>query len=163
MAFVAWIGVLALLTWLFQNKLWFQENPNTSIESRKTDQAIEIVLERNRMGHYLAEGTINGERVRFLVDTGATFVSIPSSLAEKLNLQPGFARQSKTANGTITTYDVRLNTVTLGDIRQDNVVANLNPHMQDSDVLLGMSFLKHLELIQRDGQLTLRQLHANHQ
>jgi len=53
-------------------------------------------------------------------------------------------------------YATRLDTVALGEIELTNVAASINPAMLGSEVLLGMSFLRHLELVQRDGQLKIR-------
>lgn len=61
-----------------------------------------------------------------------------------------------TANGVVTVYRTRLDSVTLGGIRMEHVEAAINPGMQDDMVLLGMSFMQHLELVQRGEQLTLR-------
>jgi len=109
------------------------------------------------MGHYLANGEINGRPVTFLLDTGATDISIPALLAKDLGLERGAARRYQTANGTITTYGTRLETVRLGGIVRRQVRAHINPGMRQGEVLLGMSFLKHLEMVQRGNQLTLRQ------
>ena len=56
----------------------------------------------------------------------------------------------------ITVYQTQLDSVQLGGITLKNIAANINPHMPDKIVLLGMSFMKHIEMIQRDGTLTLR-------
>ena len=63
--------------------------------------------------------------------------------------------KTMTANGVISVYATRLDRVQLGGIEQRNVPASINPFMADDTVLLGMSFMQHLELVQRDGQLTL--------
>ncbi|MGI9334732.1 MAG: retropepsin-like aspartic protease family protein, partial [Gammaproteobacteria bacterium] len=86
-----------------------------------------------------------------------TDVSVPAGLARRIGLERGMPLQTHTANGTITTYRTRLASVVLGDIELGNVRASINPHMQGDEVLLGMSFLRNLELVQRDRTLTLRQ------
>jgi aspartyl protease family protein len=63
---------------------------------------------------------------------------------------------SKTANGMVRTWTTRLDTVDLGGLVAHNVRATVLPNMPGDDVLLGMSYLRHLELIQRGGVLTLR-------
>lgn len=157
MVFAGWIVFLLLLTLFFNNWLERQHNPNDNVISATNgDGAVEVVLQRNRLGHYLAAGEINGRPVTFLLDTGATDVSIPQSLARHLDLHQGAPRRYQTANGTIVTYATRLDSVRLGDIVRHNVRAHINPGMQQGEVLLGMSFLKHLEMVQRGSQLTLR-------
>ncbi len=158
MIVLAWLCVLGLLTLLFGNLLDWQYNPNQTFSSRTLDNGIaEIRLLQNRQGHYLANGAINGHAVVFLLDTGASTVSIPQNLAQRIGLKEGSVTRSQTANGMISTYRTRLDSVELGAIKLHNISASINPHMQGSEVLLGMSFLRKLELIQRDGTLTLRQ------
>ena len=63
----------------------------------------------------------------------------------------------QTANGVVTAYATRLQRVELGEIALTDVRAHINPGMRGDDVLLGMSFLRQLDLTQRNGTLTLRQ------
>lgn len=158
MALVAWMILLALLVNFFSGYLDRQQNPNEALVSRTTEDGTrEVVLDRNRQGHYVTPGQINGHDVVFLLDTGATGVAIPSHLARVLDLPHGRPIQTQTANGTTTSYLTTLEEVSVGPIRQFGVQATVNPGLQMDQVLLGMSFLKNLELIQRDNQLTLRQ------
>ena len=100
-------------------------------------------------------GFINGHEVTFLLDTGATNISVPAGIAIDAGLEEGRPARVGTANGVITVYQTRLNTVQLGGIILQDIAANINPHMHDKIVLLGMSFMKHLEMSQREGTLTL--------
>ncbi|NNM01535.1 MAG: retroviral-like aspartic protease family protein, partial [Gammaproteobacteria bacterium] len=104
---------------------------------------------------YVATGAINGVTVDFLLDTGATDVSIPARVARRIGLEGGRPIPVTTANGVVTVYQIRLATVALGNLAQRDVDANINPHMGGDAVLLGMSFLKHLELRQRGEHLEL--------
>ncbi len=151
---LTWIILLGLFYLLFQDRLLQQNDPNRDLKTTQSHQP--VVLKRNRQGHYIAPGMINGQPVRFLLDTGATDLSIPGRLADELGLTPGQASYASTANGTIKVYNTRLNSVSLGGLARTNVAANINPHMQGDTVLLGMSFLQHLELIQRGDTLTLK-------
>lgn len=155
MHYLSWLVLLALLTAYFNDFIGDRRHPNRHL-ALVEDGPGEVILQRNRAGHYVAPGRINGEPVTFLLDTGATRVSVPAALAERLGLERGREQQSLTANGVISVYATRLDSVQLGGIRLHDVAASINPHMSDRTVLLGMSFMQHLELIQRDGQLTLR-------
>jgi aspartyl protease family protein len=158
MQVLAWIAVMALLTLYFGDVLDRQRNPNREISTAVTDAGVrEVELKRNRMGHYVTTGTINGEEVVFLLDTGATGVAIPAALAEQLALPRGRPMVTRTANGNTRSYLTRLNEVGIGDIRLRNVEASITPGLQMREVLLGMSFLKHIEFTQRGNTLTLRQ------
>ncbi|MCH6582775.1 MAG: TIGR02281 family clan AA aspartic protease [Proteobacteria bacterium] len=158
MIYVAWLLALGLVTWLFSGWLDTQRNPNRHVKSVIEDGMYAVTLERNRYGHYNANGLINGREVEFMLDTGATTVSVPAAVAQRLGLKRGPPVLSSTANGTITTYLTRLASVSVGDITLHNVKANINPHMGGNEVLLGMSFLKHLEFTQRGDTLILKQL-----
>lgn len=158
MIVAAWIGVLVLLMALFKPVLDRRINPNTQIDGAVlADGTREVVLERNRAGHYVADGRINGHGVTFLLDTGATVVSVPGELARRLGLPVGAPVRAVTASGVVTTYATRLDRVELGPIVGENVSAQINPHMPGQEVLLGMSFLRNLEFTQRGRTLTLRQ------
>lgn len=152
----AWIVILAVFSMLFTDLLEGQHNPNQQVVSEALPAGgLRVELRQNRMGHYVATGHINGEPVVFLVDTGATDVSVPARLAERLGLRRGRPMRAQTANGTVTAYRTTISRVQLGDIVMGPVRASINPGMEGHEVLLGMSFLRQLELTQRGGTLTL--------
>jgi aspartyl protease family protein len=157
MIVAAWVIIIAMLTLVFSGFLDTKYNPNKNVETYQnhTGQR-EVILQRGAHGHYVATGTINGYSVTFLLDTGATDVAIPEHVAKRIGLQRGMPMQVGTANGTITVYGTRLDSVSLGLIEMNGVRANINPYMNDDEVLLGMSFLKHLELVQKGEILILR-------
>jgi aspartyl protease family protein len=158
MQVLAWVSLLALLTLYFGDVLERQRNPNSDIATAVGEGGVrEVRLKRNRMGHYVSSGTINGEPVVFLLDTGATGVAIPERLARELALPRGRSFLTSTANGTTRSYQTRLDEVAIGDIRLENVDAAITPGLQMNEVLLGMSFLKYIEFTQRGNTLTLRQ------
>lgn len=156
MLFLAWIAGLLLLTLWFDDLLSERFNPNQRPESLSVGNATEVRLKQNRMGHYVTTGLINGKPVVFLLDTGATDVSIPANLASRLGLGRGYPSQVNTANGVITVYNTRINTLQIGDIVLRDIAGNLNPGMSGEEILLGMSALKQLEFTQKDGWLILR-------
>ena len=83
-----WLGVFAIMGFLFSDILDNQNNPNQSAQTQSLSGNVkELVLQRNRMGHYVANGSINSQPVTFMLDTGATDVSIPATIAHKLNLK----------------------------------------------------------------------------
>ena len=157
MLYGAWLLLLVLLSLFFQKWLDYERNPNRNLAVISSDGPREVVLKRARGGHYVAPGFINGEPVNFLVDTGASDVNIPQSVAARIGLKRGYPQSAHTANGTITVYDTVADEVRLGNIVLHNVAASINPHMLGDTVLLGMSFMKHLELVQKNDTLTIRQ------
>jgi aspartyl protease family protein len=108
-------------------------------------------------GHFMAEGQVNGAHVRFLVDTGATLVTLPASEAKRLGIDYRRGQQavSQTANGQVLVYRVRLAAVSVGGmtIRDVDAVVNDAPGMDVS--LLGMSFLNRTEMRREGANLTL--------
>lgn len=155
MAWVASLLVLGMLYLYFENSLQARNNPNRQLQiAAGTD----LVLKRSGDGHYIFPGTINGQPVSFLLDTGATLVSVPAHLAGELGLKAGAPQQSLTANGTVTTRATRVDALAFGPFDLRGVPASLNPGMAGDQVLLGMSVLKHLEFTQRGDTLILRAL-----
>jgi len=157
MVSLAWVAFLMMIVLGFDRYLEQQANPNLRPEAVFTEAGTaEVILMQNRQGHYLAEGQINNSRALFILDTGATNISIPGKLANRMNLTAGSPQRTRTANGDITVYKVLLDSVKLGSIELKNIPAHINPSMEGEAVLLGMSFLKHLEMIQKNQLLTLR-------
>ncbi|TGD76043.1 TIGR02281 family clan AA aspartic protease [Mangrovimicrobium sediminis] len=155
---LAWVVIIGLVGWFFNDMLAARVNPNSNVASSLgADGVREVVLQRNRYGHYVASGEINGQPVTFMLDTGATGVAIPPRIASQLGLRRGMAYQSETANGSTLSYATQLERVALGDIVMQEVPAAIVTGMEFEQVLLGMTFLKHIEFSQRGDQLTLRQ------
>lgn len=112
-----------------------------------------VTLNADTRGHFVAVGSINGGSVRFLVDTGATFVSLPAAEAQRLGIDylRGQRGSMQTANGVAAVYRVKLDSVRIGDIEVNNVDAVVSANGALSVTLLGMSFLNRMQM-QRDGQ-----------
>ena len=153
-----WLGIFAFLAIFFSEVLDRQNNPNQAIQTAIINGNVkELTLERNHYGHYVANGKINSQPVVFMLDTGATDVSIPSEIAQKLNLLKGPSATYQTANGPVVVALTKLDSISLGEIKLHDVRATINPGYHSNEILLGMSFLKHLEFSQRGNTLTLRQ------
>jgi len=154
---VAWAAALFLATRFFGQWEERERNPNIQVQSEHGEGFIEVRLLSNGQGHFVADGAINGQLVHFMLDTGATDVAIPESLARGLDLQRGTPVTLSTANGRTEGYRTRLDSLQLGDIRLHNVRALVVPGLDGQTVLLGMSALKQLEFTQRGGTMLLRQ------
>jgi len=161
MLVMAWLVFMGLLGFYFQDVLDDQRNPNQQIVTDYHAGGVrEVVLQRNKFGHYVTAGTINGERVVFMLDTGATGVAIPEATAERLGLKRGRSYATQTANGIGKAYATELERISVGDISLTNIPAAIAPGLQTDEILLGMSFLKHIEFAQRGDSLILRQYPA---
>lgn len=121
------------------------------------DEGGKIVLNADAQGHFYATGTVNGVSVRFLVDTGATMISLGASDARRMGLDParGVRGMTNTANGQAMVTKVQLDTVRIGDITVNNVDALI--HQSDLPMaLLGMSFLNRMDMQRNGSILTLK-------
>ena len=117
-----------------------------------------VTLSADGGGHFVTTGQINGRSVRFLVDTGATFISLGSGEAKRLGIDylNGQRASVSTANGVVRSYKVKLDEVRLGNVTLNNVDGMV--HADDSlpVVLLGMSFLNRMEMKNEGGTMTLK-------
>jgi aspartyl protease family protein len=116
-----------------------------------------VTLVSDGNGHYFTTGTINGATVRFIVDTGATMVTMGAEDAYRagVNYLSGTLAYSQTANGVVPVYKVKLDNVKLGDITLRNVDGAVHHQAEMPVVLLGMSFLNQLEMRRQGSNLTL--------
>lgn len=115
-----------------------------------------IVLQAGAGGHFITDGRINNQQVRFMVDTGATAVGIPEQEARRLGLaykegRPGMA---STANGNVTMWMVKLAAVRIGDVEVRDVDASVVPGNMPY-ILLGNSFLGRFQMKRDNEQMVL--------
>ncbi len=118
--------------------------------------AREIVLHAGSGGHFTAGGSINGKQVRFMVDTGATLVSLGKDDADRLGVDLGNARRgtTQTANGPVPVWLVTLTSVRVGEVELANVGAAVVPQPMPM-VLLGNSFLSRLQMKRENDTMRL--------
>jgi aspartyl protease family protein len=106
---------------------------------------------------YWAKGRINGKDVTFLIDTGASHVVMNKDQARAFKIKRGNKKiQVSTATKTETAYQVTLDTVSVGDFELQNIPAIITKHKYPPYPLLGMSFLRHVEINQKNEQMTLK-------
>ena len=130
---------------------------NVTMRASSAGGRASAVLTADSRGHFITNGTINGANVRFLVDTGASMISLGASDARRAGLDPtkGELAYTQTANGMAQVSRVRLHSVRVGDIVLNDVEATV--HQQDMPVvLLGMSFLNRMEMQRNGDTMTLR-------
>jgi aspartyl protease family protein len=116
-----------------------------------------INLAADGNGHFLTFGQINGKAIQFLVDTGATSVSIPASFADDagIDYRKGQRQLSQTANGVIVVYRVKLDSVRVGDVTLYQVEGVVIEGKGLGAALLGMSFLNRMEMKREGTVMTL--------
>jgi aspartyl protease family protein len=118
-----------------------------------------IVITADSRGHFFTVGTINGVSTRFMVDTGATAISLSSEEAKRtgVNYLTGTKVLTQTANGVVPVYRVRLDAVEVGGVTLTNVDAIVIEGGRLPMALLGMSFLNRMEMRREGDTLTLIQ------
>lgn len=114
---------------------------------------IEVPLGPDGHAHLTAE--LNGVPVRFVVDTGASMIALRSRDAHRVGIDPdrlAYTGRAQTANGIVGTAPVRLDSVTLGGITDENVPAVVIEGALDRS-LMGMSFLRNFARVSFEGDL----------
>jgi len=111
------------------------------------------------LGMYFVKGTINGQSTRFLVDTGASFVTMSGQKAAKLKIdfrKTGIPSTAQTAASVVPVWQIRLKSVNVGGILVREVEAMVIAGDQPFEVLLGNSFLSHTSIQQAGSVLEIR-------
>jgi aspartyl protease family protein len=123
--------------------------------------ATTLVLQADERGHFIVTAAINGIPVRALVDTGASSIAMNLSDARRAGVNLSGARRVRilTASGAREALLVQLGTVQVGDIVVNDVEATLSERDELPITLLGMSFLKHLDMYRIGASLTLTLRH----
>lgn len=116
-----------------------------------------VTLIADSGGHFITTGVVNGVSLRFIVDTGATKVVLPSTDARRagVNYLAGTRSFTQTANGAVAVYNVKLDTLRVGEITLNNVDAAVIEGDKLPFALLGMSFLNRMEMRREGTTLTL--------
>jgi aspartyl protease family protein len=119
-----------------------------------------VTLQSDRSGHFQTEVRIDGRRIDFMVDTGASMIAMRESSAARLGIFPkpsDYTVRTQTANGVGRAAPVMLNRVELNGINVRDVQAFVVPDEALSTNLLGMSFLSRVKWTHDRGRLVLEQ------
>lgn len=116
-----------------------------------------VTLTADLAGHFSADGQVNGRNARFLVDTGATVIALPSVDARRFGVdyEKGQKVLMRTANGTGTGYLVKLDSVAVGSVTLYGVEAVVIEGAGLAMPLLGMSFLNRMDMKREGNIMTL--------
>ena len=124
----------------------------------RQNEAKEVTLRRNNQLKYLTTVQVNGRQITALLDTGANLMAMSASHARQLgvNYQRGQRTMVSTASGKAPAYRLNLNSVAVGGIVAHHVPAVVIEGDYPEQVLLGMSYLEHVDMQEKDNILTLR-------
>jgi aspartyl protease family protein len=115
----------------------------------------EIVIPASRNGHYYVEGAVNGVPLVFMIDTGATYVSVDAQFARRAGLPEGIPGYFNTANGAVEGRVVKNQTVKADAFEVSGLSVAVMP-ARGADGLLGQNFLRRFEVSQAGGTMRLR-------
>ncbi|MDQ2913125.1 MAG: retroviral-like aspartic protease family protein [Chloroflexota bacterium] len=134
-----------------------QTNLAAATQTSPAAAANYAVIPTNDRGDLVADGEVNGMPVRFAVDTGATFITLPAREASRLGLDyhNGQKLVMETANGNVFAYRLKLDTVRVGGVAVHNVDAVITEGNSLPIALLGMSFLNRTDMKREGSILTL--------
>ena len=149
-----WLFFLVVLILLFSE--WHENKYGQKAKIVTNDVENKVILRMNQSNYYHATGEINQVKVSFIVDTGASSVAIPASIAELASLKPLGSIAVQTASGNIQAQMTWIKKLTIGPITLQNIKAIIMPNYS-KHVLLGMSALKKLTLKQHKHRLELIQ------
>jgi aspartyl protease family protein len=120
-----------------------------------------LSIPRDGRGHFSTEGRIDGQRIAFMVDTGASVIALNESSAARFGLRPSrndYRATVSTANGTVKAAPTRLAMVDIGGLIVRDVDAMVLPDEALSENLLGLSFLSKLKRFEfANGKMVLEQ------
>jgi len=150
----AWLAVIGLILGLTGFYHVLTQRDSSIIETVGENGNSVVSLQRDRTGHFLAQGLINGHGVMFLVDTGATDVAVSEAAAREMGLKFGPRITVMTAAGPSPAWRTRLDQVSIGSLALNNVRAVITPGLGNK-VLLGMSFLQYFDWRQEGDRLVL--------
>ena len=124
-------------------------------------EPMSVTLPADSQGHFFVEPTVNGTRLRMMIDTGASLVVLSREEARQIGINPAaadFATRAATANGVVLVAPVVLKEVAIGEVTVRNVPAAVFPDNKLQIGLLGMSFLSKLSHFGvAGGRLVLKQ------
>jgi aspartyl protease family protein len=148
LAALLWFGLIGVFYLLFAD----HQAPKVATPA---GTAAEVAIERSRDGHYYVAGAINGQAVTFMVDTGASVVAVSRTVAERIGLPRGRAVVIGTAGGQALGEELTEQTISIGRITVHRARIMVLERMSN-EALLGQNVLRHLEVVQAEGRMTLR-------
>lgn len=122
-------------------------------DSIKTEKTEPIILKKGQGGHYFLSAEVNSHAITFMVDTGATIIALPKSIAKNANMFCDEKVLMRTAGGNTNGCTAIITELKLGDLSFKNVTAAIVPKL--SQPLLGMNVLNHFNIEQKDGEMRL--------
>ncbi len=132
------------------------------IESRPIKKSTErksktapLIIKRDPDSHFRIKGSINGVELTFLIDTGATQVTVSDVFAKRAKLEAGEKIQANTAGGTVSGYVAHTKELKIGSYILKKISVGVMSTMKEDEALLGMNVLERFDIEQKNDELTL--------
>ena len=155
---VAWVMIFAAAFIIFTMKddfkaLWDRVVLETRGGVVQEQHGAELRVRRSPDGHFWVDAELNGEKVRLMVDSGATTTSISREVADRAGIEPssGFPAMVRTANGVVAVQRGRAETIRVGTIERQDLPVHISEAFGDMNVL-GMNFLSSLQSWSVEGR-----------
>lgn len=159
---LAWLAIFAIVFVLFLFReegqaVWNRATADIA-GSRGTISGSALRVPMRDDGHFWVRGTVNGQEVEFLIDSGATTTALSVDVAKSagVEIDTAFPVNINTANGSVQAQTARISALNVGPIRQNNARAVVSAAFGDTNVL-GMSFLSSLKSWRVEGRTLLLQ------
>ncbi len=148
-ALIVWVVIFSTIYMYFN----VQQGPKVAVAIENLTFG-QIVIPRSPDGHYYVRGSINGHSVDFMVDTGASIVSVSKAFASAANLPSGVPASLSTAGGIVRGEITSGQIVEAGGIAVNGLSVSVGIHGRMA--LLGQNFLRRVDVIQSNDTMTLR-------
>lgn len=168
-ALAFWVLMLLALVAVYQYRYELQDFasritaglvPGSPVSLRESDGGVRVLLERSASGHFETRATVNGARLRFLIDTGASGTVLSAADARRAGFDPerlDFSIPVSTANGTAFVARARADEIRLGAIVRHDIALHIARPGSLEQSLLGMNFIDTLSGFDlRGDRLVLR-------
>ncbi len=142
-----WLSIFCLISALF----FWREAPMVSVSGGTA----EVTIPKAPDGHYYVDGQINGANVRFLIDTGASYIAVSTAMASTLGLLPDSSATFNTANGQVRGQIASRQSVMVAGLVAPPMSVSIMPSLS-GEALLGQNFLGHVTMTQAGQFLVLR-------
>ena len=134
--------------------MFFDARQGPIIAAAKNGVVGEVVIPRSPDGHYYVQGSINGYPIDFMVDTGASVVSVSKEFSREASLPNGSPANFSTAGGVVTGEVISGQTVQAGGIAVNGLSVSVGMHGRMA--LLGQNFLRRIDVIQSNDRMILK-------
>ena len=154
-----WIGILSFILFLYTyraevSRLFYRIGGEVLPGLPVSTSPNEAIIIANQNGHFYVDGRANGERLRFMVDTGASDIVLSPQAAIQIGIDLKnlkFTRQYRTANGIVLGAPYKLKKFAIGPFDFNDIKVSIN-QVKMSESLLGMSFLRRLQSFEFQGR-----------